>query len=147
MRIEKRTFLRVFCVLLALDAVAFSVVFVPRPALKTEQWAFLDGQRPKPFIPGVPMDLGSCADCLNFAVFRRGIGGWESASANILQLVNLPAFLAATEVFSSRQRQASGTSKGHSDLATVVLVTIAALQCALLAVPFSLRFKRNPRAA
>ena len=88
------------------------------------------------------MELSLCADCLNFAVFRRGIGGWESVSENMLQLANLPAFLVATEVFTSLEARRSGTSKDHSDSATVALVCVAALQCAALALPFSLRFKQ-----
>lgn len=142
MRIDTRAFRRVFVLLMILEAVAFAAVFIPRPALNDGQWQFLERQRPK-FVPGEPVELFTCADCLDFAVFRRGIGGWETRSANILQLANLPAFVAAHHVFSVRQWQPSGTSKQHSDLATIVLVVTVFVECAALAVPFCVRTKRQ----
>lgn len=141
MHIDIQRFLRALLALVVLDSVAFSVVFVPRPPFTEEQWAFLEARRPKPSVSDVTM-LFACADCLNFAVFRRGIGGWETFSANILQLVNLPAFLVAGEVFSARQARSSGSSKGNSDVATTVLVVAALVQCSVLALLWSIRFRR-----
>jgi hypothetical protein len=139
MRVDTRTFRRVLSILVLLDALAFALVFAPRPALTEDQWQFLERQRPTAH-GGL---VGGCADCLNFAVFRRGIGGWETFSAAALQLVNLPGFLLADKVFSELQRQPSGTSRQHSDLATIVLVTTATLECALAALVLSVRGRRG----
>jgi hypothetical protein len=139
MHFKTRAFFRVFFALVILDVAAFSVVFVRRPALTNRQWSFLDAQRPKDVVTGQAMDLNACADCLDFAVFRRGIGGWESFSAKLLMLANLPAFAAARTVFAWGQQQSSRTSKDNSDLATIVLVATVGLQCAVAAIPFTLQ--------
>jgi hypothetical protein len=147
MRFNVRSYLVAFVVLASVDAVAFVVVFGPRRTLTDEQWTFLERQRLTPSADGQSVTLSLCSDCLNFAVFRRPIGGWETVSANLLQLANLPAFLSAQCVFSSRQMRSYGTSKEHSDVATIVLVVIAFLQCGVLAVPFGFRLGARPGAA
>lgn len=136
MRVHGRRFVLIFLSLLALDAAAFAFVFVPRTAIDDDGWAFLERQRPFASSPG---SFFLCHDCLNFAVFRRGIGGWETASAKTLELANLPGFAAAQAYFRNRQRQPTGTSQEHSDAATLILVMISTSQCALLALPASLR--------
>src|SRR5687768_10433088 len=108
MRVDRKRYVLILLGLLVIDAAAFAIVFMPRPAIDDDGWAFLERQRPLTSSDG---SFFLCHDCLNFAVFRRGIGGWETASARILQLANLPGFLAAQAYFTNRQWQPSGTSK------------------------------------
>lgn len=141
MRVDLKRYLLIFLGLLTIDAAAFAVVFVPRPPLDDDGWAFLERQRPFMSQDG---SFFVCHDCLNFALFRRGFGGWENASAMLLQQANLPGFMAAQAYFSNRQWQRTGTSKGHSDAATVILLVISVAQCALLALIPSLRRSVRP---
>ncbi|MBC7819886.1 MAG: hypothetical protein IAG10_23635, partial [Planctomycetaceae bacterium] len=136
MRVDLKRYVLILLVLVGIDVTAFAIVFAPRPTLDDDGWAFLERQR-----PSVSSDRisSSCHDCLNFAVFRRGFGGWETAAANLLQLANLPGFLAAESYFTNRQWQPSGTSKEHSDAATLILIVISAAQCAVLALVGSIR--------
>ena len=135
MSIDGKRCLIVFVAAVLIDAAAFAVVFIPRAAVDAEGWAFLERQRPS----SSDGSMFFCHDCLNFAVFRRGIGGWDTVSANLLQLANLPAFYSAEAYFRSRQLRLGGTSKQNSDAATVVLVSVALGQCAALAVVASIR--------
>lgn len=148
MQVDTRRFLRVLFVAGIVEVTLFCSVFIPRPPLTTEQWDFLEAQRPPAMRPSGPTeDFVVCADCLSFAVFRRGIGGWESLSASLVQLANLPAFLAAEKVFRLRQIHGSSPAKANSDLATIVLLLGVLIECATLALATSLRFHRSPRAA
>jgi hypothetical protein len=89
------------------------------------------------------MELNFCADCLDFAVFRRGFGGWETTAAKFLEVANLPAFLAATKVFSGRRWQFGGTSREQSDIATITLIVVSAAQWALFSLLLSIRTGRR----
>lgn len=136
MRVDLKRYVLILLVLVGVDAAAFAVVFVPRPTIDEDGWAFLERQRP---LSSSDRISSSCHDCLNFAVFRRAFGGWETTSANLLQLANLPGFLAAESYFTNRQWQPTGTSKEHSDAATLILVMIATGQCAVFALAVSIR--------
>jgi hypothetical protein len=143
MRIDSKRYVVILLWLVAIDAAGFAVVFVPRPPIDEDGWAFLERQRPSASKDGV---MFGCHDCLNFAVFRRGIGGWETVSANLLQLANLPGFLAAQSFFARRQWQPTGTSKENSDAATLILVVTSVAQCAVFALAGSLRRATRPGA-
>lgn len=81
MRLDTRTFLLALALLVVFDAAAFIWVFMRRPPLTEDQWQFLESQRPRRAMDGQTTHLFLCSDCLNFAVFRRGIGGWETFAA------------------------------------------------------------------
>lgn len=139
-RVNRRRFVRVFVILIVLDAIAFGFVLMPRPTLTSQQWAFLEAQRPRfaETTSGTSLSISWCNDCLNFAVARRQFGGWETSSAQLLQLANLPAFLTAVVTFELLQFQPWGTSKLNSDLATFVLTAVVAFQCAAVAAAVSM---------
>lgn len=138
MWLDGKRFLRIFAVLVLADAALFSVVVLPRPVLNSEQWSFLEKQRPT--VTGD--EIFACADCLNFALARRPIGGWD-APGNFFELLNLPASIVARRLFHSRQLQPFGTAKEHSDLTTAVFGTVAVAQCGLIAGLASMRRRRT----
>lgn len=138
MWLDGKRFVRIFAVLVLADAALFSVIVLPRPVLNSEQWSFLEKQGPT--VTGD--EMFHCADCLNFALARRPIGGWDGPG-NFFEVLNLPASLVARELFHSRQLQPFGTSKEHSDLATFVFGTVAVAQCAVIAGFASTRRRRR----
>lgn len=141
MRIDLKRYVTVLLVAVTIDAAAFAVVFGTRPAIDSDGWAFLERQRPVNSSDG---SMFLCHDCLNFALFRRGFGAWEPASGRLLQLANLPAFIVAQSYFMNRQWQPTGSSKEHSDAATLILISLSLAQCALLALVLSVRRKPQP---
>jgi hypothetical protein len=123
----------VFAVLVVLDVGLFSLVVLPRPVLTPEQWAFLEKQR-----PSATGGSFACADCLNFALARRAIGGWDG-SASLFELLNLPASMVARRTFYARQMQRLDSSKQHSDFASFVFGAVALGECACFAGLLSVR--------
>jgi hypothetical protein len=138
MRFYRKRFVRVFLILLVLDAVAFSLVMMPRRPLTAAEWARMDSRRLAQR-NGEGMFFTLCSDCLGFAIARRPLGGWEGTSASLFQIANFPAFVPAWYVFASRQRQPGGTSKGNSDLATALFALCALLQWAAIAAVTSIQ--------
>ena len=124
------------------------VFLVSRPPLGEDGWEFLERQRPRrtTTADGTQAELFMVADGLNFALARRPIGGWESASVRVYQLLNVPAVLAAHATFNTLQARPTGTSKLHSDVATAVFVAVGSVQWLAFALILS-RTRRTGRAA
>jgi hypothetical protein len=145
MHFAKRTWVRLFLTLLCAEALAFCVIILRRPVMTSDQWAFLEQQRPQithtshGFSGSVSF---ACADCLNYSLARRPIGGWDSPAA-LVETINLPASLLARLFFRERQLSGVGTSQENSDLATLVFAIGALVQIALVAGAFSIRFQRG----
>ena len=66
------------------------------------------------------MDFMVVADGLNFALFRRPLGGWETAFGHLFQLFNLVPCLASLSAFATLQSAHLASSKANSDIATLV---------------------------
>ena len=147
MRISRRRFI--------LLTVAFMVGYLgpmfvflgSRPPLDAHGWEFLERQRPRltRTADGTHAEFFIVADGLNFALARRPIGGWESASVRAYESLNFPAVLAAHATFNALQARPTGTSKLHSDVATAVFVAVGLVQW--LAVALTLSVAREARRA
>jgi hypothetical protein len=134
MFVDRNRFIRVFAVIAVLDVALFSLIVLPRSVLTAEQWKFLEQQRPST----TRREMFACSDCLNFALARRAIGGWDGPGS-LFELLNVPAALVARRTFHERQMWHPGSSKQHSDFASYVFGAVALAQCACLAALASLR--------
>ncbi len=148
MAFAKRAALLIFLILVCADLLVFSWYILRRPVMTAEQWAFLEKQRPKVTVTGggVTSEFFLCADCLDYALARRPISGWD-ASARLVETLNLPASLLARRVFEGRQMEGLGTSQGNSDLATLIFAAGALAEFAAIAALLSVRFKSRTREA
>ena len=129
---------------LAANGVAVIIFLASRPPLGPDSWSFLEQQRPRTTSTanGSETSFMMVADGLTFALARRPVGGWESRSFRAFQVVNLPAFVAALATFQSLQAMPGGTSKAHSDIATVVFGLVALAQWLALSFLLSVRSGR-----
>lgn len=141
MRINRRRFLALSLSILIAHVLAVGAFLWSRPRLDADGWAFLERQRPRLDADGATFFI--VQDGLNFALARRPIGGWEPASVRLFQSVNLPAYSAALATFHGLQGRSGGSSKLHSDLATIVFAVVAVIQWGFISALLSLR--RVPR--
>lgn len=130
MRIARNRFCVLATLLLGANLIAVAIFLVSRPPLDAGGWSFLERQRPIARTSGndSQVEMVVVADGLNFALARRPIGGWESASVRVFQLMNLPAYAAAVVTFTIFQAMPSGNARRHSDLATVVFGIVSMAQ-------------------
>ena len=135
----------IFAALLLAEAAACVAFVASRPAIDGAGWQFLEQQRPKVNADG-GTDFMLVADGLNFAVFRRPLGGWETAYGHLFQIVNVVPCIASLTAFNALQAVPLVSSKANSDLATAVFCGVAALQFARLAKLLS-RTKAKPQVA
>ncbi len=149
MRVSRKRFVYFAAVLLVGYVGPMFIFLISRPPLSDDSWALLEKQRPTMRVTssGTEMTFFIVADGLNFALARRPIGGWESASVKLYQLLNLPAFVSAHATFHALEARATGTSKLHSDIATGVFVTVGSIQWLILAAILGVRRSSDPAAA
>ena len=149
MRIERRVFIGVSTFFIVLNAAAIVIFLIAREPVDDEGWQFIERQRPVTTETpdgGISTTFFIVHDGLNFALFRRQIGGWEAASVNLWILANLPAYVSAHSVFYALQMKPGGTSKQHSDIATLTCVVVVVLQWLVIAALASIR-RNAPRVA
>ena len=122
---------------MAANAAAWVLFLVVREPLDAQSWSSLEQQRPWARPPNEFMSW--CSDCLNFALARRQVGGWEALLVSITMVLNLPATVAAWATFDALQATTIASSKFNSDVATAVFCIASALQWWLIAFLLSLR--------
>ena len=139
--INRKTFLLLLSAFLVANGTAVIIFLGSRPSLGPAGWSFLEQQRPRIRTTegGSEMTFTLVADGLTFALAHRPVSGWESPAFRAFQLVNMPAFAAALCTFQSLQEMPGGTSKQHSDIATVVYGVVAIAQWLILSLLLSVR--------
>jgi hypothetical protein len=139
MYVDRKRSAMTLALLLALETAMFAWFFVSRRPLSSEQWALLEAQRP---INRSPHDLSVCAGCIDFALARRALGGWDTIPGHLLQIANIPAVIAARKAFGDLQATSGGSSLSHSDAATAVFVAIVLVECLCGATMLGIRLRR-----
>lgn len=111
---------------------------VSRPALSPFGWQFLEQQRPKSDQAG-GVTFTAVADGLDFAIFRRPLGGWETTFGHFFLLANILPCAASMSAFQILQAIPLFSAKTNSDLATLVFCVVAVVQFAAIAGLLSIR--------
>jgi hypothetical protein len=140
--VRTRRFRIIFVTLLLAEAVACAVFVASRPAIGPDGWEFLERQRPKSNTDG-STTFTVVADALNFAIFRRPLGGWESTYGHLFQLLNVFPCLASFITFGILQTLPLTSSRLNSDIATLVFCAVAVVQFTAVATIFSIKRRKQ----
>jgi hypothetical protein len=142
MTIRRKRFITVLAILLAPQLIAVLLFLVARAPLQPDDWQFLERQRPivKTTNDGAEATFSVMHDGLNFALARRAIGGWdESASVKLFRYINAPALIASLISFNVLQMKPGGTSRSHSDIATIIFIAVAVTQWTIVSLLLSIQ--------
>jgi hypothetical protein len=140
--IRRKRFITVLAILLSPQLIAVLLFLIARAPLQPDHWRFLELQRPtvKTTDHGSEATFFMVHDGLNFALARRAIGGWEEpASVKLFRAINAPALIASLITFNVLQMRPGGTSRSHSDIATVIFVVVAMTQWTIVSLLLSIR--------
>ena len=141
MHIHRKIWLLSFVALVVMDTAIVAAFVAMRRPLSPGQWSFLESQRPHIVVTptGIIANLNICADCLDFALARRELGGREYGVGKLLEVTNVPAVLVARATFHSLQERPRGSSRRNSDIATLAFACMLLGECAIGAAFISLR--------